>query len=281
MQGLVQRMATRQGAAEDVDTHHLSPRVMSVLCHLADRQGDVVPRRELLDHVWHGMIVTDDVLTQCISELRATLGDDRSAPSYIKTIPKKGYMLIATVAEVDSTPVTMHPAARLPRGLAVISALVLLLAASFAGYLGLTRDTPDYAIAVLPFRDLSGDDHDFSSGLVQDINRKLTNAAGFRVVAVGVVAAENGDSNDPREVGRRLAADMVLDGTVRVAKGRLRITVQLIDARDGFQVWSDVFEAPAGDMFGAQEGLSTDIVSGISRSLSLRSLSLGDRTETI
>lgn len=81
--------------------HHLSPRVMAVLAVLVANAGEVVLRRELLDDVWHGMIVCDDVLTQCISELRATLGDNRAAPRYIKTIPKRGYVLIARVQPIE------------------------------------------------------------------------------------------------------------------------------------------------------------------------------------
>lgn len=90
-----QRVASKDGIE-----HHLSPRAMSVLGILLSNAGEVVTRSALLDEVWHGMIVTDDVLTQCISELRATFGDRRSQRRYIKTIPKRGYVLIAVVTPV-------------------------------------------------------------------------------------------------------------------------------------------------------------------------------------
>ena len=86
--------------SKDSLEHHLSPRAMAVLGVLLSNAGEVVTRTALLDEVWHGMIVTDDVLTQCIYELRATSGDRRTRRRYIKTIPKKGYVLIAAVTPV-------------------------------------------------------------------------------------------------------------------------------------------------------------------------------------
>ena len=75
----------------------LEPRVMDVLVCLAERAGEVVSRETLNEQVWGNVIVTDQAVTNCISELRHHLGDDRSGHRVIETIPKRGYCLTAPV----------------------------------------------------------------------------------------------------------------------------------------------------------------------------------------
>ncbi|MFN3567158.1 MAG: transcriptional regulator, partial [Burkholderiaceae bacterium] len=97
------------------DTVRVEPKVMEVLMALADRAGCVVGREELLQVVWPGVVVGDEVLTQAIIKLRRALGDNPRSPSYIETISKRGYRLIAPVGEAAtavSSPVSPAPAAR-------------------------------------------------------------------------------------------------------------------------------------------------------------------------
>ena len=76
---------------------HLEPKVMEVLIYLAERQNLVVHRDDLINEVWHGTFVSDEVLSRAISLLRTSLGDDRMKPSYIQTVPKVGYRLLMEV----------------------------------------------------------------------------------------------------------------------------------------------------------------------------------------
>jgi DNA-binding winged helix-turn-helix (wHTH) protein len=76
----------------------IEPKAMRVLLYLAARPSDVAAREELIGAVWPDTFVTDDVLKRCISQLRRALGDDRNAPQFIETIPKRGYRLIAPVS---------------------------------------------------------------------------------------------------------------------------------------------------------------------------------------
>jgi len=85
---------------------HLEPKLIAVLLYLVQHPGEVVGRQAILDEVWQQRVVTDDALTRCISELRTALGDDRSAPVYIKTIPKRGYCLLIEPRPVASSPST-------------------------------------------------------------------------------------------------------------------------------------------------------------------------------
>src|SRR3954468_10533612 len=75
----------------------VEPKAMEVLVYLADRAGKVASREELLDAIWRGAVVGDDALTQVIIKLRKALGD-----SYIETIPKRGYRLVAPVTRADA-----------------------------------------------------------------------------------------------------------------------------------------------------------------------------------
>jgi Tol biopolymer transport system component/DNA-binding winged helix-turn-helix (wHTH) protein len=104
--------------------HHIEPKVMKVLLTLAAQPGRVVPKEELISAVWPDTFVTDDVLIRCISILRRITQDDPHTPHFIQTIPKVGYRLVASVAElpaetqdnVASVPDSSNPASALPSG---------------------------------------------------------------------------------------------------------------------------------------------------------------------
>jgi len=123
-------------------------------------------------------------------------------------------------------------------------------------------DAPPASIAVLPFRDLSPE-HDnayFSDGITEEVINSLTQVEGVRVAArTSAFAFEDGRA-DVREVGRRLGVATVLEGSVRKSGGKLRITVQLANASDGFQLWSRSYDRQLDDVFAIQEDISQSIV---------------------
>ena len=81
----------------DGQTRTLEPKVMGVLCHLAEQRGEPVSRRTLLEVGWPDTVVGDEVLTRCVSELRKAFGDNARAPSVVGTVPRVGYRLLAPV----------------------------------------------------------------------------------------------------------------------------------------------------------------------------------------
>lgn len=85
--------------AEEQENHviKLEPLTMELLCYLVKRRGDYVSQKELLDHVWDGRVVSDNAIRRVVKKLRDALGDDVKSPTYIKTVPSKGYLLIAEV----------------------------------------------------------------------------------------------------------------------------------------------------------------------------------------
>jgi serine/threonine-protein kinase len=118
------------------------------------------------------------------------------------------------------------------------------------------------SIAVLPFADMSPDRSQgfFAEGIAEELIHALTRVRGVRVVARTSAFALKDKGLDAREIGRLLNVDAMLEGSVRAAGNRLRITAQLISVADGFHLWSERFDRDAGDIFAIQDELSLSIV---------------------
>jgi len=118
------------------------------------------------------------------------------------------------------------------------------------------------SIAVLPFLNLSGDPENeyFSDGLAEDIIDALTQVPGLRVMARTSAFAFRGREADIREIGARLHVEHILEGSVRRAGSRIRVTAQLVKASDGYHVWSQRFDREMTDVFAIQDEISQAIV---------------------
>ena len=127
------------------------------------------------------------------------------------------------------------------------------------------------SIAVLPFQNMSGDPEQeyFADGVVEDIITALSRAKSLFVIARNSSFSYKGKSPDIRQVGRELGVRYVLEGSVRKAGNRVRITGQLIDAVSGSHVWADRFESDLGDIFELQDNVTSSVVGAIAPSLEL------------
>jgi adenylate cyclase len=212
-------------------TVRLEPKVMEVLLCLAKHAGETLPKETLFHAVWPDTFVTDDVLTHSISELRRAFEDDAREPRIIQTIPKRGYRLIAPVSAAC---IAASPAA------------------------GAARDS----IAVLPFVSMSAepDDEFFTDGITEEIINALTQIPQLHVVARSSAFSFKGKYVDARLVGEQLSVRTVLEGSVRRAGNRLRITAQLINAADGFHLWSECYDREMRDVFAIQDEIARAIV---------------------
>ena len=119
-----------------------------------------------------------------------------------------------------------------------------------------SRDIP--SIAVLPFENMSGDANQqyFCDGLVDDILTSLSKLAGLRVIARNSSFVFKGRSVDVREVAKQLGVRYVLEGSVRKSGNRIRITAQLIDARDGAHIWAERYDRDFDDIFAVQDEIT-------------------------
>ena len=126
------------------------------------------------------------------------------------------------------------------------------------------------SIAVLPFNNMSGDPEQeyFSDGITEDIITDLSKVAGLFVIARNSVFAYKGKSINVAEVGRELGVRHVLEGSVRKAGNRVRITAQLIDGADGGHLWADRYDRDLQDIFAVQDEVTQKIVAALQVKLS-------------
>ena len=117
------------------------------------------------------------------------------------------------------------------------------------------------SVAVLPFVNMSPEPEQdyFCDGISEEIINSLTHIAGLKVIARSSVFQFKGTSFDIREVGRRLDADIVIEGSVRKAGEQLRITAQAIEAQSGYHLWSEVFRRELKDVFAIQEEIAQSV----------------------
>jgi TolB-like protein len=160
----------------------------------------------------------------------------------------------------------LHLVRARPRGrrLALIASLVLLAALAVFGSYRRARAAAarSNSIAVMPFADLS-QNHDqqyFADGLTEELSNTLSRVTRLKVAARTSAFALRNSAVDVREVGRKLGVATVLEGSVRQADGKLRISVQLVDADNGYQRWSSTYDRPAADVLSVQEEIARAIV---------------------
>ena len=130
----------------------------------------------------------------------------------------------------------------------------------------------EISIAVLPFVNMSSDPEQefFSDGITEEILNALARVDGLRVTARTSAFAYKGQSPDLREVGRALGVANIVEGSVRKAGNRLRITAQLINTADGSHIWSEVYDRELTDVFAIQDEIAMSIAGALALSLGLR-----------
>jgi adenylate cyclase len=126
------------------------------------------------------------------------------------------------------------------------------------------------SIAVLPFQNMSGDSEQeyFSDGITEDIITDLSKLSELHVIARNSTFIYKGKPVDVRQVGRELGVRYVLEGSVRKAGNRVRVTGQLIDATNGAHIWADRFDRDLTDIFAVQDELTQEIISALKIKLS-------------
>ena len=246
----------------------LEPKVVELLVNLARRPGEVISREELLTAVWPNVVVGDETLTQAVNKLRRSLGDDVHSPTYIETVSKRGYRLVAKVT--PTAPDSSRPLRRRWPWLAALSsvggiALVLLVVNARWPIMG--DDYPGARdslpiVAVLPLANQGGDSSReyFSDGVTEDLISALGRFPGLRVISRSSVEQYKGQPVQPRVIRDALGARYIVSGSLRESDGRLRIAVELSDAVRGIVLWSQRFDGTGKDVFVIQDQIVKNIV---------------------
>lgn len=221
----------------------LGGRATDVLTALLAAEGAVVTKEALLAAAWPAQIVEDNALQAQISALRKALGG--AGRTLIVTVPGRGYRLShpfpppISASMIVPSPVALGPTTLLPAG------------------------RP--SIAVLAFTNLSGDmaDECLGDGIAGDLITELARSRALLVVARNSSFAYKGRAVDIREIGQELGVRYVLEGSVRRAGTRIRVTAQLIEAEGGMHLWAERYDRLLTDLFATQDEITASVAQAI------------------
>ena len=217
----------------------LSARAFDILDVLLREPGELVDKAALLDAVWPGVTVEENVLQVHVSSLRKVLD-----PAFIVTVHGRGYKYAGpppTETDAAAPPPAVAAADRKP------------------------------VVVVLPFENLSGDPEQqyFSDGITGDITDLLARFRVFSVIGQHSAARFRAAAPDFAAIRERLKADFVVTGSFRRADGRIRFAVRLSDAASEAAIWAERYDRPVSDLFSLQDEISELVAAAIARHLEI------------
>lgn len=233
----------------------IGPQVFDLLLYLVQNRDRVVTKDHLLEAVWGGRIVSESTLTSHINAVRKAIGDNGEEQQLVRTVPRKGFRFVGDVREADG-------AEQSAKG---------NQAASSAPSRPVPAAPSKPSIAVLPFQNLSGDPEQayFADGVVEEIITALSRVRWLFVIARNSSFTYQGRAVDVTRVGQELGVGYVLEGSVRKAADRVRITGQLIDAVTGAHLWAERFEGTLDDIFELQDRIAESVAGAIAPQVEL------------
>ncbi len=278
------------------DALAITPKVFETILYFVERPGELLEKDKLMADLWPGLVVEENNLTQVISVVRRMLGEARGENRYLVTVPGRGYRFVADVVRLPHPPETerelpaVAPASRADRRRsrrAVLIALVALACVSGAAlftYGWYARwwhlyetPTPTVApsptatelsartVAILPFENLSTnrDDEYVAFGVAESVLHRLASIPGLTLIARTSSFSFREQRADARDIGAKLNARYLVEGSVQRSGERLRVTAQLIDAASGGHIWSLRFDRKLDDIFAVED----EIAQGVARAL--------------
>jgi TolB-like protein len=229
----------------------VEPLVFDLILFLVRNPNRVISRDEMVEQVWEGRAVSEATISSCIKSARRALGDTGDSQSRIRTVRGRGFEFRATVTPFDGS------AGGPPHAPRVQSPGAATASRSAASDL-------KPIIAVLPFINLSAEVEEyFADGLTEDIITNLARFRDLRVIAGASTFQFKGRAIDLQELCERLKAGYVVQGSVRRAAGRVRISVQLIEGATGLQIFGDRYDREMVDIFELQDELTRTIAAAL------------------
>jgi adenylate cyclase len=209
----------------------IEPRVMQVLIALIRAGGEVVSRDELLESCWNGVVVGEDAIERVVGRIRRAA--ERYRAFRLETVTKVGYRLLPLAEPRPAE--AADDQVRRP------------------------------AVCVLPFLNISDDPQQsyFSDGMTEDVITDLSKVSALSVLARTTSFSLRGVAMPAPELADKLGVTHLLEGSVRKAGGRLRVTAQLIDGATGTHLWAERYDRPAADVFALQDELTAAIVEAL------------------
>ena len=205
----------------------LQEQPLRILEMLLAHPGQLVTREELRSRLWPSdtFVDFDHGLNKAVNKLREALGDSAEAPRFIETVPKRGYRFLQPM----------------------------------------TNAVPEASIAVLPFLNLTNDPENelFADGICEEIIFSLAQIRDLHVAARTSSFSFKGKSVDLRTIGQQLNVRTLLEGSVRRSGDRLRVTARLVNAADGYELWSGQYDRELKDLFAIQEEIAHSIAQSL------------------
>jgi adenylate cyclase len=219
----------------------VEPQVFDLLVYLAQHRDRVVSKDDLITGVWGGRMVSESTLTSRINAARRAIGDSGDAQRLIRTISRRGFRFIGAVRLQGNGDETAPPPD----------------ARSEHARPGVPPAGPP-AIAVLPFVNMSGDVEQeyFSDGISEDIITALCRYPSLLVIARNSSFTFKGRAVDVKQVGHALGVRYVLEGSLRKAGNRIRVTAQLVEADTGKHIWAERYDRDLLDIFAVQDEIT-------------------------
>jgi TolB-like protein/DNA-binding winged helix-turn-helix (wHTH) protein/Tfp pilus assembly protein PilF len=284
----------------------LARQPMDLLILLVESRHQLVTRSDIVDRLW-GKDVFVDVETgvnTAIRKVRQALRDSSDAPTFLETVPGRGYRFIAVVEPVSQAlkPVSATPPDRVSAvepdmtsaggmpgdgvaagagvvtssavvmdtdarrrvrilGRVTLGLVVVALLSGLGGWKLLEGDAP-LTLAVLPFENLGGEDY-LAAGLTDEIMTSLSTIDPTHLTVKGRTQPYNHTTKTVAELGRELAVDYLVEGTIRTEAGRLRVSATLIRVRDQVRLWSEPYDREPTSLLELERELSTAIAERI------------------
>lgn len=272
---------------------------MRLLLRLAARAGEVVSIDALLNEVWPDVVVAPDSVYQAVMSLRRLLGDDAKQPTYVATVPRLGYRMVAKVSAWEDSPASLKDLSKVSLGenpqlasarraasksrLAVglgmsLVAVVFVALAIFLPHRKLasnkasasaeTAQTPQ-SVAVLPFLDLTEgmQEETFADGMTEELIDKLSKTPGLRIPAPTASFYFKGKQIPIADIAKTLGVAYVLDGSVRKSGRRLRVAARLIRADNGYVMWTETYDRLFEDIITVQDDIAGEVTKALRLSI--------------
>jgi TolB-like protein len=224
----------------------LGQRAVALLKILVKGAGNPISKDRLIESAWPGLAIEESNLAVQIAALRRVFAEEPGGDSWIETLPRRGYRYVGPVAvkeqENQGAAGDEQPALAPP-------------------------DKP--SLAVMPFTNMSGDPEQeyFADGIVEDIITGLSRIKWLFVIARNSSFIYKGQAVNVGRVGRELGVRYVLEGSVRKAGERVRVSGQLIETETSVHLWAERYDRRLDDVFALQDEITLNVVAAIEPSL--------------
>ncbi|MCP3460412.1 winged helix-turn-helix domain-containing tetratricopeptide repeat protein [Bradyrhizobium sp. CCGUVB23] len=254
----------------------LRPKSFALLHYLVTHAGRLVSKDELLSKIWPGVIVTEDSLTRCISEVRAALED--TGQTVVKTVSKRGYIFAGPVTLLDDDAVSEPAAGPIPaarrdvrRAGWMLPLFGLAGVLAIAGVIWSTMSwrhapvPPRLSLIVLPFSNLSADPaQDYLGDIITDeLTTALSRLRGSTVISARSAFTLKDKPVHIKQLGADFGVSYALEGSVLRSDGSVRINARLVDAQSAKTLWSDQFDVRRAELLQTQDDIVTRLASAL------------------